>query len=143
VIDLYSRKVVGWSMGERMKAQLVCDALTMAVWQRPPKGGLIVHSDQGVQYASHQYRQLLKSHGFVGSMSKKGCCWDNAVAESFFGSLKQERVHWRNYETRNEAQQDIMNYITMWYNSHQLQNYLDYKSPNNFERINDDLEKVA
>jgi len=116
VIDLYSRKVVGWSMGSRMKAQLVCDALTMAIWQRNPDKGLIVHSDQGVQYASHQYRSLLKDHGFIGSMSKKGCCWDNAVAESFFGSLKQERVHWRNYETRYEAQQDVMNYITMWYN---------------------------
>ena len=143
VIDLYSRKVVGWSIGSRMKAQLVCDALTMAVWQRHPKAGLIVHSDQGVQYASHQYRQLLKSHGFVGSMSKKGCCWDNAVAESFFGSLKQERVHWRNYETRYEAQQDIMNYITMWYNSHRIHSYLDYQSPNDFERKNNELQKVA
>jgi putative transposase len=93
VIDLYSRKVVGWSMGTRMKTQLVCDALTMAIWQRKPKAGLI----QGVQYASHQYRPILTLHGFVGSMSKKGCCWDNVVAESFIGRLKQERVHWRNY----------------------------------------------
>ncbi|MCP4990720.1 MAG: IS3 family transposase, partial [Colwellia sp.] len=89
VIDLYSRKVVGWSMGSRMKSQLVCDALTMAIWQTNPDKGLIVHSDQGVQYASHQYRKLLKDNGFIGSMSKKGCCWDNAVAESFFSSLKQ------------------------------------------------------
>ena len=79
VIDLYSRKVVGWSMGSRMKAQLVCDALTMAIWQRSTDKGLIVHSDQGVQYTSHQYRQLLSNNGFIGSMSKKGCCWDNAV----------------------------------------------------------------
>ena len=143
VIDLYSRKVVGWSMGSRMKAQLVCDALTMAVWQRNPDKGLIVHSDQGVQYASHQYRQLLKGNGFIGSMSKKGCCWDNAVAESFFGSLKQERVHWRNYETRYEAQQDIMNYITMWYNSNRLHSYLGYQCPNNFELKMNELEKVA
>jgi len=84
VIDLYSRKVVGWSMGSRMKAQLVCDALTMVVWQKNPDKVLIVHSDQGVQYASHQYRQLLSNNGFIGSMSKKGCCWDNAVAESFW-----------------------------------------------------------
>ena len=90
VIDLYSRKVVGWGMGSKMKALLVCVALTMAMWQRKPKSGLIVHSDQGVQYASHQYRRILRQNGFVGSMSKKGCCWDNAVAESFFGSLKQE-----------------------------------------------------
>lgn len=143
VIDLYSRKVVGWSMGSRMKAQLVCDALTMAIWQRQPGQGLIVHSDQGVQYASHQYRQLLKNNGFVGSMSKKGCCWDNAVAESFFGSLKQERVHWRNYETRYEAQQDVMNYITMWYNSNRLHSYLGYKSPNKFELKINELDEVA
>jgi putative transposase len=143
VIDLYSRKVVGWSMGSRMKAQLVCDALTMAIWQRQPKEGLIVHSDQGVQYASHQYRRLLKSNGFVGSMSKKGCCWDNAVAESFFGSLKQERVHWRNYETLYAAQQNVLNYITMWYNSHRLHSYLDYQSPNGFESVGRELEMIA
>ena len=143
VIDLYSRKVVGWSMGSRMKAQLVCDALTMAIWQRKPKEGLIVHSDQGVQYASRQYRRLLKKHDFIGSMSKKGCCWDNAVAESFFGSLKQERVHWRNYETRHAAQQDVLNYITMWYNSQRLHSYLDYQSPNDFERDAEELGMVA
>ena len=143
VIDLYSRKVVGWSMGSRMKASLVCDALTMAIWQRNPDKGLIVHSDQGVQYASHQYRKLLKDNGFIGSMSKKGCCWDNAVAESFFGSLKQERVHWRNYETRYEAQQDVMNYITMWYNSNRLHSYLGYQSPNDFELKINELEKVS
>ena len=143
VIDLYSRKVVGWSMGSRMKAQLVCDALTMAIWQRKPKAGLIIHSDQGVQYASHQYRRTLRLHSFVGSMSKKGCCWDNAVAESFFGSLKQERVHWRNYKTRYSAQQDVLNYITMWYNSHRMHSYLNYQSPNEFERINKLLKEVA
>ena len=108
---------VGWSMGSRMTAQLVCDALRMAIWQRRPKAGLIVHSDRGSQYASNAYRRLLKAHDFVGSMSRKGNCWDNAVAESFFGSLKQERVQWRNYQTRNEAQQDVMNYIIMWYNT--------------------------
>ena len=143
VIDLYSRKVVGWSMGTRMKAQLVCDALTMAMWQRKPKAGLIVHSDQGVQYASHQYRRILRLHGFVGSMSKKGCCWDNAVAESFFGSLKQERVHWRNYQTRYAAQQDVLNYITMWYNSQRMHSYLGYQSPNVFECKKSELKKVA
>jgi transposase InsO family protein len=84
VIDLYSRKVVGWSMSSRMKASLVCDALLMAIWQRTPGKGLIVHSDQGVQYASESYRKLLNRYELIGSMSKKGCCWDNAVAESFF-----------------------------------------------------------
>jgi len=133
VIDLYSRRVVGWSMGSRMTAQLVCDALKMAIWQRRPTAGLIVHSDRGSQYASNLYRRLLKAQDFVGSMSRKGNCWDNSVAESFFGSLKQERVQWRNYQTRNEAQQDVMNYITMWYNSLRLHSYLGYKSPNQFE----------
>jgi len=143
VIDLYSRKVVGWSMGSRMKAQLVCDALTMAIWQRKPKAGLIIHSDQGVQYASHQYRRILRLHKFVGSMSKKGCCWDNAVAESFFGSLKQERVHWRNYRTRYAAQQDVLNYITMWYNSQRMHSYLNYQSPNEFERMDKPRKEVV
>ena len=89
----------------------------MAVWQRRPNSGLIVHSERGSQYASKQYRNLLKSNEFVGSMSRKGNCWDNAVVENFFGSLKQERVQWRNYQTRHEAQQDILSYITMFYNN--------------------------
>jgi putative transposase len=120
VIDLYARKVVGWSMSSRMTAQLVCDALLMAIWLRRAKAGLIHHSDRGSQYASHDFRKLLKAHGFKGSMSRKGDCWDNAVVESFFGNLKQERVHWRHYQTRYEAQQDILDYISMFYNSYRL-----------------------
>ena len=143
VIDLFSRKVVGWSMGSRMKAQLVCDALRMAVWQRRPGAGLVVHSDRGSQYASKDYRRLLKAHGFIGSMSRKGDCWDNAVAESFFGSLKQERVQWRNYQTRLEAQQDVMNYISMFYNSYRLHSYLGYVSPNQYEAEMAELKKAA
>ena len=143
VIDLYSRKVVGWSMGSRMKAQLVCDALKMAIWQRRPAAGLIVHSDRGSQYASKDYRRLLKAHGFEGSMSRKGDCWDNAVVESFFGSLKQERVQWRHYQTRRDAHQDVLNYITMFYNSHRLHSYLDYMSPNQYEAEMAKLRKVA
>ena len=143
VIDLYSRKIVGWSMSSRMKASLVCDALTMAIWQRKPPKGLIIHSDQGVQYASDMYRKLLVRYGLVGSMSKKGCCWDNAVAESFFGSLKQERVHWENYVTRYAAQQDILNYITTWYNNARLHSYMGYYSPNDFEMMNGSFNKVA
>ncbi len=85
----------------------------------------------------------LRLHKFVGSMSKKGCCWDNAVAESFFGSLKQERVHWRNYRTRYAAQQDVLNYITMWYNSQRMHSYLNYQSPNEFERKGKPLKEVA
>ena len=143
VIDLFSRKVVGWSMGSRMKAQLVCDALRMAVWQRRPGAGLVVHSDRGSQYASKDHRRLLKAHGFVGSMSRKGDCWDNAVAESFFGCLKQERVQWRNYQTRLEAQQDVMNYISMFYNSYRLHSYLGYVSPNQYEAEMVELKKAA
>lgn len=143
VIDLYSRKVVGWSMGSRMKEQLVCDALKMAIWQRRPAAGLIVHSDRGSQYASKDYRRLLKAHGFEGSMSRKGDCWDNAVVESFFGSLKQERVQWRHYQTRRDAHQDVLNYITMFYNSHRLHSYLDYMSPNQYEAEMAKLRKVA
>jgi len=143
VIDLCSRKVVGWSMSSRMKAQLVCDALTMAIWQRRPGTGLIHHSDRGSQYASKAFRRLLKSHGFKGSMSRKGDCWDNAVAESFFGSLKQERVQWRSYQTRYEAQQDVLDYITMFYNSRRLHSYLGYTSPNEFEAQLVEMKKVA
>ncbi len=134
VIDLSSRKVVGWSMSSRMKAQLVCDALKMATWQRRPEAGLIHHSDRGSQYASKAFRQLLKAHGFKGSMSGKGDCWDNAVVESFFGSLKQERVQWRHYQTRFEAQQDILNYISVFYNGYRLHSTLGYVSPNDFEK---------
>lgn len=135
VIDLYSRKVVGWSLGRRLTSTLVCDALQMALWRRrPAKGQLIHHSDRGVQYASHAFGRLLKAHGIDGSMSRKGDCWDNAVVESFFGSLKSERVHWRSYQTREEARADILEYITMFYNSHRLHSYLDYQSPDEFER---------
>ena len=143
VIDLYSRRVVGWSMSSRMKAQLVCDALKMAIWQRQPEPGLIHHSDRGSQYASHAFRTLLNTHELKGSMSRKGNCWDNSVAESFFGRLKQERVQWQNYQTRYEAQQDILRYITMFYNSHRLHSFLGYQSPNQFEATAMDLKEAA
>lgn len=143
VIDLYSRKVVGWSINSRMEASLVCDALKMAIWQRKPQVGFIVHSDRGAQYASKLYRNLLEKYQGVGSMSRKGNCWDNSVAESFFGSLKQERVQWRFYKTRDEAKQDILNYITMFYNSVRLHSYLGYKSPNQFEMQTDKLVSAA
>ncbi len=143
VIDLCSRKVVGWSMNSRMKAQLVCDALKMAVWRRRPKAGMIHHSDRGSQYASNAFRRLLRVHGFRGSMSWKGDCWDNAVVESFFGSLKQECVQWRNYQTRYEAQQDVLDYIAMFYNSDRLHSYLGYVSPNNHEKQFMDIQIAA
>lgn len=143
VIDLCTRKVVGWSMSSRMKAQLVCDALQMGIWRRQPKAGLIHHSDRGSQYASKAFRRLLKAHGIEGSMSRKGDCWDNAVVESFFGTLKQERVQWRNYQTRYEAQQDILEYISMFYNSRRLHSHLGYMSPNDFERQLTETKKAA
>lgn len=143
VIDLFSRKVVGWSMSSRMTANLVCDALRMAIWQRKPAPGLIVHSDRGSQYASLEYRRLLKMHGCVGSMSRKGNCWDNSVVESFFGSLKQERVQWRYYKTRYDAHQDILNYIAMFYNGFRLHSYLGYVNPNQFESEWGKMKKVA
>ncbi|RDH92862.1 MAG: IS3 family transposase, partial [endosymbiont of Seepiophila jonesi] len=132
-----------WSMGSRMKAQLVCDALTMAIWQRQPKTGLIHHSDRGSQYASKDFRRLLKAYGFKGSMSRKGNCWDNAVAESFFGSLKQERVQWRHYQTRYEAQQDVLDYISTFYNSRRLHSYLDYMNLNEYEQKLLGMKKAA
>jgi putative transposase len=143
VIDLCSRKVVGWSMSSRMKAQLVCDALIMAIWQRRPGAGLIHHSDRGSQYASKAFRKLLKKNGIKGSMSRKGDCWDNAVVESFFGSLKQERVHWRNYQTRNEAQQDILNYISVFYNNYRLHSTLGYMSPGQYENQLIEMRKAS
>lgn len=143
VIDLYSRKIVGWSMSSRMKASLVCDALKMAIWQRRPATGLIVHTDRGAQYASDAYRQLLKTYGYIGSMSRKGNCWDNAVSESFFSRLKQERVQWRYYQTRKEAQQDILDYITMFYNPVRLHSFLGYSSPNQYESNWINLKKAA
>ena len=143
VIDLCLRKVVGWSMSSRMKSQLVCDALKMAIWRCRPKAGLIHHSDRGSQYASKDFRKLLEMNGIIGSMSRKGDCWDNAVAESFFGSLKQERVQWQNYQTRYEAQQDILDYITMFYNPWRLHSTLGYVSPNDYEKQLQEIRKAA
>jgi len=129
VIGLYARKVVGWSMSSRTTSRLVCDALLMAIWRRRPSAGLIHHSDRGVQYASRAFRKLLKVQGIMGSMSRKGDCWDNAVVESFFGSLKSERLFWQHYPSRQAAQNDIVDYIAMFYNPLRLHSYLDYKSP--------------
>jgi len=133
-IDLFNREVVGWSMSSRMKAKAVTDALEMALWRRRPPAGLVVHSDRGSQYASKSYRRLLKDHGLAGSMSRKGDCWDNAVAESFFASLKRECVQWTNYQTRAEARQDILDYITMFFNSVRLHSTIGYLTPNDLRR---------
>jgi putative transposase len=134
VLDLYSRKVVGWAMSSRINTALVADALKMALGRRRPLAGLIHHSDRGSQYASHAYRDLLKAHGIECSMSGKGDCLDNAVAERFFGSLKREWTSHRDYDTRQEARDDIIEYIEMFYNSKRKHSYLGYLSPNDYEK---------
>jgi transposase InsO family protein len=134
LLDLYSRKIVGWAMSSRIDTALVKDALEMAIGRRRPSASLIHHSDRGSQYASHAYRNLLTSHGIVCSMSAKGECLDNAVAERFFGSLKREWTSHRSYATRQEARDDIIAYIEMFYNSTRKHSYLGYLSPNDYEK---------
>jgi len=135
VLDLYSRKVVGWAMAPSMPAQLVCDALNMAIVSRQPAPGLIIHSDQGSQYASGEHAALLARHGLVASMSRKGNCWDNAVMERFFLNLKMERVWQRDYANHTEAMTDIADYIAGFYNPIRLHSTLGYRSPAEHERL--------
>lgn len=134
VLDLYSRKVVGWAMAPNMASDLVCRALQMAIALRQPKPGLIVHTDRGSQYASHEHRDLLTKHKLVASMSRKANCWDNAVMERFFLSLKMERVWQRRYANVIEAVADITHYIVGFYNTHRLHSTLGYQSPANYEK---------
>lgn len=133
VIDLYSRQVVGWSMANHMKASLVNDALTMALWKRKPKKGLIWHSDRGSQYASDSHRAILKDHGIIQSMSRKGDCWDNAVAESFFHTLKTELTNHYEFNNQTEAKNVIFEYIEVFYNRIRIHSANDYLAPVEFE----------
>lgn len=133
VIDLYSRKVVGWSMADNMRVKLVNDALMMAIWRRKPKPGLVWHTDRGVQYASERHREILQQHQIIQSMSRKGNCWDNAVAESFFHSLKTEVVHHIKFKTREEARRTIFEYIEVFYNPLRIHSTNNYLSPDEFE----------
>lgn len=133
VIDLYSRCVVGWGMSDRNDRELVANALKMAVKRRRPSAGLLHHSDRGVQYASGDFQALLKEHGINGSMSRLGNCWDNAVAESFFHTLKVELVHHRTYESREEAKTEIFEYVEVFYNRQRLHSALGFKSPADYE----------
>ena len=133
VMDLYSRKIVGWAMASEMPAQLVCTALRMAISSRQPQPGLIVHSDRGCQYASAEHAMLLNAHGLVASMSRKGNCWDNAVMERFFLNLKMERVWHRDYANHAEARRDVADYIVCFYNSIRLHSTLRYCSPMDYE----------
>ena len=133
VIDLYSRQVVGWSMAEHMKTTLVNDALLMAIWQRKPPKGLLWHTDRGSQYASQSHRLLLQQHGIQQSMSRKANCWDNAIAESFFHTLKTECTHHENYSTRDAAKKSIFDTIEVFYNRQRLHSSNGYLSPVAFE----------
>ena len=133
VLDLYSRRVIGWSLQSRIKKELVLDALLMAVWRRRPTTPVIVHSDQGSQYTSDDWQAFLKSHHLEASMSRRGNCYDNAVAESFFQLLKRERIKRRVYTTRDEGRADVVNYIEMFYNSQRRHGSNDLLSPVEFE----------
>jgi transposase InsO family protein len=133
VLDLYSRQVIGWAMGDKNNAKLVQDALTMAVWRRGKVRDVIVHSDQGSTYASGDYQQQLKANDLICSMSRKGECLDNAVAESFFGTLKTELVDHEDYLNKQDAKQSIFEYIEVFYNRRRRHSYLGYISPAEFE----------
>ena len=143
VIDLYSRKIVGWSMDETMKVSLVNDALNMAITTRNPPKGLIWHTDRGSQYASYSHRDLVKENGIIQSMSRKGNCWDNAVAESFFHTLKTELVYHEIYETKAQANQSIFEYIEVYYNRQRMHSTNDNYSPVEFEKMMLQNETVA
>ncbi len=134
VIDLFSRKVVGWSMADNMRAELVNNALLMALWTRKPKRGLLWHTDRGSQYASDSHREILKEHGVTQSMSRKGNCWDNAVSESFFHTLKTELIHHVKFTTKEEAKQAIFEFIEAFYNRVRMHSANDYLSPVEFEQ---------
>lgn len=134
VLDLGSRRCVGWSMGDSLDATLAIDALQMALERRRPPPGLLHHSDRGVQYASAAYQKLLTDHGIIASMSRTGDCWDNAVAESFFATLKVELIRKYRWRTRDEARRAIFRYIETWYNPKRRHSTLDYLSPMQYEK---------
>ena len=134
VIDLYSRRVVGWSLSNRMTKELVIDAMKMALRQRKPSPGLIAHSDRGSQYCSHDYQKLLKNNRILCSMSKKGDCYDNACAETFFHSLKVEWIYGNTFRRREDCRQSVIEYVEVFYNRQRLHSYLGYTTPCQFER---------
>lgn len=133
VIDLFSRQVIGWSMGSRIDTDLVLNALLMALWRRQPHESVLVHSDQGCQFTGHAWQTFLRDHNLISSMSRRGNCHDNAVAESFFSSLKTERTARKVYRTREQARADVFDYIERFYNSTRRHSTLGYVSPIQFE----------
>jgi putative transposase len=134
VLDLFSRQAIGWSMHERMTSELALNALLMAVWRRKPHSPVLVHSDQGRQFSSYDWQDFLKAHGLIGSMSRRGNCHDNAVAESFFQLLKRERIKRKIYATRSEARQDVFDYIEMFYNPKRRHGSANGMSPVEYEK---------
>ena len=143
VIDLYSRKVVGWSIDEKMKTSLVKDALTMAIVTRSPSSGLIFHSDRGSQYASNSFKELLQKNNITQSMSRKANCWDNAVAESFFHTLKTELFYKETLKTKAQTNEMIFEYIEIFYNRKRRHSYNNYLSPSKFEEKMLQIKMVA
>lgn len=143
VVDLFSRQIVGWATSERITKDLVIQAFLKAMWHRKPGKGLIFHSDRGSQYASLAFQKLLRDWGCLGSMSKKGDCFDNACAESFFHTLKTELVYFENYRTREEARRNIFEYIEVFYNRIRLHSTLGFYSPADFENLEENLRKAA
>ena len=141
IMDLFSRKIIGWSLRERLTKELVISALDMVVKQRKLSSDLLLHSDRGSQYASELYQLLLLKNGILCSMSGKGNCWDNAVMESFYRTLKVELIYQNTYQTRREAQRDIFEYIEVFYNRERLHSSLGYCSPEEYEMLM--LEKVS
>ncbi len=135
VIDLFSRRVVGWSASARMTAKLVMDALMTAIWRRGAPRALLHHFDQGSQYTSEHFQDLLDEHGILCSMSRSGNCWDNAVVESFFSSMKMERTDHKRYVTRDQARADVFDYIERFYNPRRRHSTLGYVSPVQFEQM--------
>lgn len=141
VIDLFSRRVVGWAIRDHMRTELVSDAVVMAIGHRVPTHGLVHHSDQGSQYGSHDYRRLLVAHGIECSMSRRGNCWDNAVVESFFATLKRELLYRRSWPSRSEATASIHEWIENFYNRERRHSYLGFRSPEEYERIHEDKKR--
>ncbi len=133
VLDLFSRRVVGWATADHLRSELACNALRMALEHRRPKGELLHHSDRGVQYASEAYQHLLAEHGIEPSMSRTGNCYDNAVTESFFSTAKRELTHHELYATREEARRSLFEYIEVFYNRRRLHSTLGYRSPVEYE----------
>jgi len=135
IMDLYSRKIIGWSLRERLTKELVIGALNMALKQRNISPDLLLHSDRGSQYASELYQLTLLKHGIICSMSGKGNCWDNAVMESFYRTLKVELIYQNQYQNRRQAQSDIFEYIEIFYNRERLHSSLGYYTPEEYERL--------